>query len=83
MTAAAKRSVAGTPTTGPITISMTEGGIRMPSVPPAAIAPARQRGCRSRACSSPAPAITPSSVTDEPTMPVAAAKIVAVMSTAR
>jgi hypothetical protein len=40
ITAAANRSVAGTPTTGPITISITEGGIRMPSVPPAAIAPA-------------------------------------------
>ena len=37
MTAAANRSVAGTPTTGPITISMTDGGIRMPSVPPAVI----------------------------------------------
>ena len=30
----------GTPTIGPITISMTEGGIRMPSVPPAVITPA-------------------------------------------
>src|SRR5205085_4285446 len=39
-TAAANRSVAGTPTTGPMTISITDGGIRMPSVPPAAIAPA-------------------------------------------
>ena len=43
MTAAAKRSVAGTPTTGPITISITDGGIRMPSVPPAVIAPADSR----------------------------------------
>jgi hypothetical protein len=40
ITAAANRSVAGTPTTGPITISITLGGIRMPSVPPAAMAPA-------------------------------------------
>ncbi len=39
-TAAANRSVAGTPTTGPMTISITDGGIRMPSVPPAVIAPA-------------------------------------------
>ena len=39
-TAAANRSVAGTPTTGPITISITDGGIRMPSVPPAVMAPA-------------------------------------------
>ena len=39
-TAAANRSVAGTPTTGPMTISITEGGMRMPSVPPAAMAPA-------------------------------------------
>jgi hypothetical protein len=30
--------------TGPITISMTLGGIRMPSVPPAAIAPAESLG---------------------------------------
>ena len=29
----------GTPMVGPITTSMTEGGMRMPSVPPAAIAP--------------------------------------------
>ena len=29
-----------TPSTGPMTTSITEGGIRIPSVPPAAIAPA-------------------------------------------
>ena len=38
--AARKRSVTGTSSTGPITISMIEGGIRMPSVPPAVIVPA-------------------------------------------
>ena len=43
ITAAANRSVAGTPTTGPITISITDGGIRMPSVPPAVIVPAAIR----------------------------------------
>jgi hypothetical protein len=42
--AAAKRSVAGTPTTGPMTISITLGGIRMPSVPPAVMAPADSFG---------------------------------------
>jgi hypothetical protein len=30
----------GTPMVGPITTSMTLGGIRIPKVPPAAIAPA-------------------------------------------
>ena len=30
--------------TGPMTTSMTLGGIRMPSVPPAAMAPADRRG---------------------------------------
>jgi hypothetical protein len=42
-TAAANRSVAGTPTTGPMTISMIDGGINMPSVPPAVMAPALRR----------------------------------------
>jgi hypothetical protein len=82
MTAAAKRSVAGTPTTGPITISITDGGIRMPSVPPAVIAPAERRMSYFERFIAGA-AITPRSVTDEPTMPVAAANIVAVTSTAR
>ena len=79
--AAAKRSVTGTPTTGPMTTSMILGGIRMPSVPPAVMHPAesftsylleRMVG----------PAMTPRRVTEEPTMPVAAAKMVAVMVTA-
>jgi len=34
------RRLTGTPRVGPITTSMTLGGIRIPSVPPAAIAPA-------------------------------------------
>jgi hypothetical protein len=38
--AAAYRSATETPSTGPITISMTDGGIRMPSVPPAVMVPA-------------------------------------------
>jgi len=40
MTAAANRSVTGTPTIGPMTTSMTLGGMRMPSVPDAAMDPA-------------------------------------------
>lgn len=39
-TAAANKSVAGIPTTGPITINITDGGIKMPNVPPAVMAPA-------------------------------------------
>ena len=39
-TAAANKSVAGIPTTGPITINITEGGIKIPNVPPAVMAPA-------------------------------------------
>ena len=81
ITAAANRSVAGTPTTGPITISMTDGGIRIPNVPPAVMAPALRRTSYPLLIIEGA-AMTPSRVTEEPTMPVAAAKIVAVMSTA-
>ena len=76
------RSVAGTPTTGPMTISMTEGGIRMPSVPPAVMAPAESWMSYLLRFMAGA-AITPSNVTDDPTMPVAAAKMVAVTRTAR
>ena len=54
----------------------------MPSVPPAVIAPALMRTSYLLRIMAGA-AITPSKVTDEPTMPVAAAKIVAVMITAR
>ena len=43
MIAAVNRSETGTPTTGPMTISRMLGGIRMPSVPPAPIAPADMR----------------------------------------
>ena len=42
--AAAYRSATDTPSTGPITFSMTEGGSRMPSVPPAVLAPADSTG---------------------------------------
>ena len=41
--AAAYRSMIETSSTGAITTSITEGGIRMPSVPPAAIEPADMR----------------------------------------
>ena len=81
-TAAANKSVAGIPTTGPMTINITEGGIRMPNVPPAVIAPADMRTSYPLLIMDGA-AITPSKTTDEPTMPVAAAKIVAVTMTAR
>jgi hypothetical protein len=40
MIAAANSLMMDTPTTGPITTSITLGGIRIPSVPPAVIAPA-------------------------------------------
>ncbi len=43
MIAAANRSEIGTPTSGPMTISMMLGGMRMPSVPPAAMVPADSR----------------------------------------
>jgi hypothetical protein len=39
----AYRSATETPSTGPMTISITEGGTRIPSVPPAAIEPAARR----------------------------------------
>ena len=35
--------LARVPTTGPITINITDGGIRIPKVPPAVIAPADMR----------------------------------------
>ena len=38
--AAANRSVTGTSSTGPMTTSMIDGGIRIPSVPPAVMVPA-------------------------------------------
>ncbi len=42
-TAARNKSVTGTSNTGPITINIIEGGINMPKVPPAVIAPADKR----------------------------------------
>ncbi len=68
--------------TGPITTSMMLGGIRMPSVPPAAIAPADRRASY-RDLSIIGAAMMPSTVTAAPTMPVAIAKMVAVRMTAR
>ena len=41
--AAAYRSMIEMSSTGAITTSITDGGMRMPSVPPAAIAPADMR----------------------------------------
>ena len=64
------------PITGPITTSMTLGGMRMPSVPPAVMMPADI--CTSYFDLSIAfAAMIPSSVTDAPTMPLAAPKSVA------
>ena len=37
--AAANKVVTGTSSTGPMTTSMMDGGIKMPSVPPAAMRP--------------------------------------------
>ena len=42
--AAAYSSGTETPITGPITTSITLGGIRMPRLPPAVMAPAESRG---------------------------------------
>jgi len=44
MIAAAKSSMMEAPITGPMTTSMTLGGIRMPRHPPAVITPADIRG---------------------------------------
>ena len=79
--AAAKRSVTGTSSTGPRTTSMMDGGIRMPSVPPAVIVPAARRTSYPERFMVRA-AMMPRMVTDAPTMPVAAAKMVDTKSTA-
>ena len=70
------------PMVGPITTSITLGGIRMPSVPPAAMAPADSRASYPVRIIIGA-AMMPSTVTAAPTMPVAMAKTVAVRMTAR
>ena len=70
--AAAYRSATETPSTGPMTISITEGGIRMPSVPPAVIAPAESLASYPVLIMIGA-AMMPSTVTAAPTMPVAIA----------
>ena len=82
MIAAANRSVTGTSRTGPITTNMIEGGIRIPSVPPAVIVPAASRTSYPDRFIVLA-AMMPRMVTEAPTMPVAAAKIVETNSTAR
>ena len=64
------------PITGPMTTSITLGGIRIPSVPPAVMMPADI--CTSYFdLSMPFAAMMPSSVTEAPTMPLAAPKRVA------
>ena len=80
--AAANRSTTDTPTTGPMTTSMTLGGIRMPRVPPAVIIPADMRTSYLHLFIVGA-AITPRITTDAPTIPVAVAKIAAVNATAK
>ena len=75
MIAAANKSVTGISNTGPITTNIMLGGIKIPKVPPAQIRPAESL------VSYPVliivfPAIIPKIVTDAPTIPVAAAKIV-------
>ena len=61
-------------------MSMTLGGTRMPSVPPAAIAPAASRGLYPHRIMTGA-AMIPKTVTAAPTIPVAMAKTVAVRTT--
>ena len=80
--AAANKSVTGTSRTGPITTSMIDGGIKIPSVPPAVIVPAARRTSYPDRFMVFA-AIIPRIVTDAPTIPVAAAKIVDTNKTAK
>ncbi len=65
-----------------MTMSMTLGGIRIPRVPPAAIAPEASRGLYPHLIIMGA-AMIPRTVTAAPTMPVAMAKTVAVRITPR
>ena len=80
--AAANKSVTGTSKTGPITTSIMDGGIKIPKVPPAVIVPAARRTSYLARVIVFA-AIIPNIVTDAPTMPVAAAKIIATNNTAK
>ena len=81
MIAALNRSVTGTSSTGPITINIMDGGMSIPSVPPAVMVPAASlTSYLDRVIV--APAIIPSIVTDAPTIPVAAANIVETNNTA-
>ena len=72
--AAAKRSVTGISRTGPMTTSMIEGGMRMPSVPPAVIVPEARRTSYPERFIVVA-AMMPRMVTLAPTIPVAAPNI--------
>ncbi len=81
MTAAANRSVTGTSRIGPITTSMMLGGMRIPRVPPAVMVPAASFTSYLDRFMVFA-AMMPRMVTDAPTIPVAAAKIVETNSTA-
>ena len=75
------KSSVDTSSTGPITINIIEGGINIPNVPPAVIVPAASCTLYPDLLIV-APAIMPNNVTDAPTMPVAAAKIVETINTA-
>ena len=79
--AAANKSVTGTFRIGPITTSIMLGGIKIPSVPPAVIEPAARRTSYPDRFIVLADMI-PKIVTDAPTIPVAAPKIVATKRTA-
>ena len=81
MNAPRNRSSVDTSRTGPITINIMEGGIKIPKVPPAVIVPAASLTLYPERLMV-APAIIPNSVTDAPTIPVAAAKIVETINTA-
>ena len=81
MKAPRKRSSVDTSNTGPMTINIIEGGIKIPSVPPAVIVPAANFTSYP-ARDIVAPAMIPSIVTEAPTIPVAAAKIVDTIKTA-
>ena len=79
--AAANKSVTGTLSIGPITTNIILGGINIPRVPPAVIEPAAKRTSYFDLFIVLADMI-PKIVTDAPTIPVAAPKIVATKSTA-
>ena len=79
--AAANKSVTGISIIGPITTNIILGGINMPNVPPAVIVPAANLTSYPDLFIDFA-AIIPRIVTDAPTIPVAAAKIIETKRTA-